>query len=175
MLRIIGVIFGVFALSGIIAMSSRQVPVDVVSVALVAVCLAIAVLCFRRRRKKKAQPEAAQAYSYVSFKVAGTSFETDGVSRQAELRKIKDGKPPYGEDGDVALKVYTYEGEPAVGCYVNDFQIGNVPKDMVPQVREALKKPGAAVSFFEVTGGGVRNGEKLHYGARMTIRYENKK
>lgn len=97
MLRIIGVIFGVFALSGIIAMSSGQVPVDVVSVALVAVCLAIAVLCFRRRKKKKAQPEAAQAYSYVSFKVAGTSFERTasavrrscGRSRMASRLMVK--------------------------------------------------------------------------------------
>lgn len=176
MLRIIGVVFAVFALSGVIAMSSGQVAVDIVSILMVAVFAAVAFLCFRRKgKKKKAQPAAAPSYAFVSFKVAGTSFETDGISRQGELHKIKNNLPPYGEAADVGLKVYTYEGQPAIGCYVNDFQIGNVPKDMVQQVRDALKQPAAVISGFEVTGGGMRGSEKLYYGARIVLRYENKK
>jgi len=183
MFRIVGIILALFALGGVIAMMSGEVAVDAVSLLLVALSLGGAYLCFRRKgKKKKAQRAAARKkteaasspYTFVSFKVAGTSFETDGVSRQGELHKIKNNLPPYGREADVGLKTYTYEGEPAIGCYVNDFQIGNVPKDMIKQVRHALKQRGAVVSAFEVVGGGMRGGEKMHYGARIVIRYNNK-
>lgn len=189
MLRIIGVLFAVFAFSGIIAISSGQAAADVVSILMIAVFAAGAFLLLKRSRAKrekrgkaKKQPKpqakpdsAATNFSYLNFKVKGTSFETDGVSRQAELQKIKDNLPPYRSKPNVALKPYTYEGEPAIGCYVNGFQIGNVPREMIQQVQDALKQPGAVVSGFAVTGGGMRSGEKLHYGARIVIRYESKK
>ena len=177
MFRIAGIVLSVFACSGVIAIASGQTPVDVVSVLMLVVFAAGAVFCFKKagKKAKKEKKSDSAAYSYISFRVAGTSFATDGVSRQDELRKMKDGLPPYGQEADVSLKVYTYEGEPAVGCYVNGFQIGNVPRDLVQQVIEALKHRDVAVSEFSVTGGDMRGREKLNYGARIVIRHGIKK
>ena len=78
-------------------------------------------------KKKAAEPRTFE------FKVAGVSFSNeDGTERQDIIRKVKDGGP-----ARLTLKQYTYNGHPAVGVYVNDQQIGNVPADLSEDVLKA--------------------------------------
>lgn len=119
------------------------------------------------------QPEKPQ-YTFVRFKVAGTGFDSDGVSRQTMLRKIKFLDPPFDKSDslDVRLVPVSFNGEPAIECRVNDFLIGYVPKKQVEEVRATFGKPDIRVSAFDVTGGGALEGEKLNYGAEIVLRYK---
>lgn len=121
------------------------------------------------------QPAAAPAYQFVDFHVAGTSFNNDdGTQRQVILRHIKFKDAPYVTDPEhlnLQIVGYEYEGEPAYKCLVNGYQIGNVPANKVADVAEALKHDDVTISGFDVIGGGMRNGERMSYGASMALRY----
>ncbi len=119
------------------------------------------------------QPEKPQ-YTFVRFKVAGTTFDSDGISRQTMLRKIKFLDPPFdnGDALNVHLAPVSFNGEPAIECRVNDFLIGYVPKEQIEEVRATFDKPDIQVSAFDVTGGGTVAGEKLNYGAEIVLRYK---
>lgn len=167
-----------FAVGGVSAIASGQTAADAVSLGMIAAALAGAALLFLRIRKQRPagskQPQTVPAYSFLEFRVAGVSYESDGVSRQAVLRKIKNHTKPFDDEADIALKHTTYEGAPAIAVYVNDFHLGYVPKDSIADVTAAMAQPGALVHSFEVTGGGLRDGERLHLGALVTLRYPNK-
>lgn len=117
---------------------------------------------------------ASPRYKFVTFNVAGTTFDTEGVSRQTILRKIKFGDAPFenSDSLEVALRPSTYEGSPCIECRVNDVLIGYVPKTRISEVMQALKMNGARISAFDVVGGGERDGEKMNYGAQVVVRYE---
>lgn len=126
-------------------------------------------------RPEAPQPAAAPAYQFVDFHVAGTSFNNDdGTQRQVILRHIKFKDAPYVTDPEhlnLQIVGYEYEGEPAYKCLVNGYQIGNVPANKVADVAEALKHDDVTISDFDVIGGGMRNGERMSYGASMALRY----
>lgn len=113
-------------------------------------------------------------YEFVSFNVAGTTFDTDGVSRQALLRKIKFGDAPFenSDSLEVSLRPSTYEGSPCIECRVNDVLIGYVPKAKIDDVMQAIGQKGATISAFDVQGGGRVNGERINFGALVVVRYE---
>lgn len=119
--------------------------------------------------------ESLPKYVYINFNVSGVTYNNeDGINRQDLLRKIKFGDEPF-ENSDslvVALKPSTYKGNLCIECRVNDSMIGYVPKEMVDEVAQAIKKDGVCVSGFSIVGGGKKNGEHIHYGAQVAIRYE---
>lgn len=120
----------------------------------------------------KNKSEAAPQYHFVNFSVAGVTYKNeDGSDRQTILRHIKFQDPPYvpagSSDVDVEIKKYSYKGAPAYHCIVNGYIIGSVPADKVQDVAEAVKHPDAAVTGFQITGGG-----RYNYGCDIAIRYK---
>lgn len=186
--------FGIWLIARGIFLGGSALPVAVV---LAALCFLIVFLLLRRRGKKqvksvapaKVQVQAADPellkhnaparqssaqYHFVKFKVAGTTYKNDdGSDRQDILRHIKFKDAPYvtGDSMDVHIQPYEHEGKTAYKCLVNGYMIGNVPKDQVAEVSEAMQHDDTAVSGFEVTGGGIRNGEKINYGCLIALRY----
>lgn len=67
--------------------------------------------------------------------------------------------------------MYKEEGKPeeqAISVRVNGYDIGNVPRESVPAVMEAIHKPGAIISAFKVIGGY----EGKNYGAIVVVRHD---
>ena len=149
------------------------------------ICTVICVLLWRKLCKPKQPKEASDRpvspdysaptpYTHIHIRAAGVTYRNDdGTDRQQLLRKIKFGDAPFEDNAhlDVQLQSYRYEGQPAIRVMVNGYQIGNVPKDQVAEVQQALQQPGAAITAFDVKGGGTVNGEKLSYGALIVVRY----
>ncbi|MBR4711488.1 MAG: hypothetical protein IKP10_05600 [Clostridia bacterium] len=106
------------------------------------------------------------------FKVAGvTHVNDDGTDRQVVLRHLRFGDAPYAGEGGPAVTLVpaAVDGDPAVRCLVNGWQIGWVPKDLIGEVSAALER-GAFVSGFRITGGGfARDGSRLYFGAVVTL------
>lgn len=122
---------------------------------------------------KPAAPDPAQKYHFVNFSVAGVTFKNDdGSDRQTILRHIHFQDAPYVTDGsaDVEIQPYDYQGSPAFRVLVNGYQIGNVPRDKIQEVQNAVDH-GAEVSGFAVTGGGAVKGEKINYGCDIALRW----
>lgn len=123
-----------------------------------------------------AEPKNVPKYRHIEFHVAGTTFESkDGTPRQEYLRRIDEGLPPFDSEGDVPvyLQPYMYkpkngQEEQAISVLANGHDIGNVPRDYVYEVMEALGKPGVKVSSFKVIGG--QRGKS--YGAIVVVRYD---
>ena len=117
------------------------------------------------------QPE--NPYVFINFNVAGTTYETNGKSRQYYLRKMKFGDPPFeNQDSlDVQLHPTTFQGEDAVECLVNGILIGYVPRKRVPEVMEAFNHEDTTISGFHVVGGGKHGDMVYSYGVEMSIRY----
>ncbi len=116
---------------------------------------------------KKAEESPFEEETYT---VKGVTFYT-GVSgrkeRQGILRAIYFEDPPFDGEYEIVPKVYEYEGEPAVGLYVNGDeheQIGNIPKGSAAKV--AKKMDRYVGSSIKVYGGGDHN-----WGAEITLRF----
>ena len=113
----------------------------------------------------------------VTFRVAGTTFENDdGTSRQDILRHMKFGDAPWAEDPEdlmVTIEEETYEGEPAFAVFINDYQVGFVPKNYIQKVETARQNVASCfVSDVKITGGGTaEDGRKLSYGCSITLEY----
>ena len=136
------------------------------------VCIVLAVLMWKgKKQAPKEQPQATPVYSFVNFNLSGVTYPNDeGVSRQDLIRRIDNAQTPFENSGslDVDLKPIKFRGEDAIECRVNGCQIGFVPKDKVPEVLAAIKKPGATISGFQVVGGE----DGLNYGVSMAVRFE---
>jgi len=86
-----------------------------------------------------------------SVHVVGVTFKNDdGTSRQALLKKIANGTGGF-EDPDITFEQYDFQGNPAIGVYVNGKQIGNVPKENVNRVSSYIDDIDEA--DIEVFGG----------------------
>ena len=116
---------------------------------------------------KKAEESPFEEETYT---VKGVTFYT-GVSgrkeRQGILRAIYFEDPPFDGDYEIVPKVYEYEGEPAVGLYVNGDdheQIGNIPKGSAAKV--AKKMDRYVGSSIRVYGGGEHS-----WGAEITLKF----
>lgn len=67
--------------------------------------------------------------------------------------------------------MYKPKGKPeeqAISVRVNGYDIGNVPRESVPAVMEAIHKPGAIISAFKAIGGH----EGKNYGAIVVVRHD---
>ena len=123
----------------------------------------------------KQLPDAPK-YQHYEFHIAGVTYKSeDGTPRQEYLRRIDDGIAPFENSGslDVSLCPYMYKpkGKPeeqAISVRVNGYDIGNVPRESVPAVMEAMHKPGAIVSAFKVIGGD----KGKNYGAIVVVRHD---
>lgn len=104
------------------------------------------------------------------LKVVGVTFKNGRRSRQTILRQIKFHDEPYDSKVTISFRKYDFEGEPAIGVYANDEQIGNVPKNIIPQFNELWVNDVECVKF-SITGGGEYNGKKNSYGCEMLVRF----
>jgi hypothetical protein len=129
-----------------------------------------------REAQARARAEAAERasrYEIFTFKIAGVTYKNaDRHSRQAILRRLKFGDPPFDSGTiELELKEYEYEGEPAVGVYLAGEQVGNIAKDDLDTLLPRIDRFVDCISY-DVTGGGQRNGEKLNYGLKLSLRFE---
>lgn len=81
--------------------------------------------------------EERQIEKTYEFKVVGVTFKTGRESRQAALRKIHFHDEPF-EKIHVKLEKYDFEGETAIGVFVNDFQVGNIARNEIDNVLELI-------------------------------------
>ena len=110
-------------------------------------------------------------YKFVTYAVAGTSFDWNGKSRQKELVKIKRRTAPYDKEARVELRPGTYKGEETSEVWVNDFMIGHIKKKDLPQLERDADFIDTITAFDVVGGGRDDDGERINYGVRLTIRY----
>lgn len=131
------------------------------------------------------QPAAGSAPASVSaadsgsitFRVAGTTFDNDdGTSRQEILRHMKFGDEPWADDPEdlaVTIDEETFDGELALSVFINDYQVGYVPKNLIQKVERARQSVATCyVSDVKITGGGTASdGRELSYGCSITLEY----
>ena len=124
-----------------------------------------------------ARPAADPDSGSITFRVAGTTFENDdGESRQDILRHMKFGDAPWAddpEDLDGQMEETIINGEPAIAVTVNGYQVGFVPKSLIPRVSKALQNVATCyVSNVRIIGGGTgTNGKQLNYGCEISLEY----
>ena len=114
-------------------------------------------------------PSSDQKTDTFAFKAAGVTFSNNGKTRQAILRKIYWHDEPF-VFVSYALRKYDFEGSPAIGIYANGEQIGNVPKADVSFVLPLLDKI-TKISVNVSGGGQTASGERINFGAKVTIAY----
>ncbi len=115
----------------------------------------------------KFNPAANRDTKSISFSVAGVTFTNESGklrSRQTILRRILFRDPPFDCNPVITLEKYTYEGDPAYYVKVNDYIIGNVPKEFVSHVDINADRP-YKIDDFQVYGG--QRGKK--FGASLKI------
>lgn len=103
-------------------------------------------------------------YRNYDFKVVGVTFKTGRKSRQVALRKIYFHDEPY-QKVTIKLEVYEYEGEEALGVFVNDFQVGNIAKEDIDKAIELLLDDYSI--SYTIYGGGNKN-----WGMKITLSKE---
>nr|DAR14769.1 MAG TPA: hypothetical protein [Caudoviricetes sp.] len=117
-------------------------------------------------------------YQFMRFSVAGVTFKNGRRSRQTILREIFWKDESYKHfDGErsVGPKLSEVDGQPAVEIWVQGDDepemIGYVPKEELPFVLSHWELY-AGVTAFEVYGGGKSaSGEKISFGASLTMRF----
>lgn len=118
------------------------------------------------------QPKKSK-YEFLNIKVAGVTFKNGRKSRQTILRKIKFRDPPFEHEADIDIRKYEFEGEPAIGIFVNSEQIGNVPKNQVQYLLDNWSRTDSITAINIYGGGKTELGESRNYGAEVTIRLLN--
>ena len=89
---------------------------------------------------------------------------------------MKFGDEPWADDPEdlvVTIEEETFDGELALAVYVNDYQVGYVPKNLIQKVQRARQSVAACyVSDAKITGGGTASdGRELSYGCSITLEY----
>lgn len=120
-----------------------------------------------RKRTGKAAPTPSakvssdsSLYDIRKYRVAGVTFQTGKTghkSRQGILRHMYFKDPPY-DNCTIVPKVYDFEGNPAIGLYVNgdeNEQIGNIPAESVQEVLPLMDRFERA--DYDVYGGGDKS------------------
>lgn len=80
---------------------------------------------------KEKKPDLVNVKS-LQFKVAGVTFKTGRRSRQVMLKNMYfKNTPPFDNGIKITFERYEFNGQPAIGVYANDLQIGDVPKTFV--------------------------------------------
>ncbi|NCB92877.1 MAG: hypothetical protein EOM40_10020 [Clostridia bacterium] len=175
------VIAGVFILSAFSGFSSGSITGGVGCIVLAGV---FGFLGYRSSSVKSvSQPAATPAATtdnspvkeFYSFKLAGVTFNNDdGTSRQNILRAIHFKDAPFTDGVELGLNAYTYEGQPAYAVTADGQQVGNVPRDCIQYISDNFERI-EAITHIEVYGGGrSQGGEKISYGAEVTLRLSAK-
>lgn len=115
--------------------------------------------------EKKADKPTQSQYEFLRIKVAGVTFKNGRKSRQTILRKIHFKDEPFDKDLEATLQREEFEGAPAFAVFINDEQIGYIPKEHVQYVQENFARCDG-ITHIDVYGGGDRN-----YGAEITLRF----
>jgi hypothetical protein len=105
-------------------------------------------------------------YEHIPVTVTGVTFSNGRRQRQTILRQIYWKDAPYDKQLNVTLRQGEYEGQPTMEVWVNDEQIGFVPKAMVPFFVQNTHR-FHSISNFKVYGGG----QGKSYGASFTARF----
>lgn len=127
-------------------------------------------------QKVQAVEKTEAPYEFMTFHVAGVSFDNeDGTSRQSILRAYRFRDPPFDARNNVTVEDTGYNGEPAYQVKLNGTCVGWVPKDKIDELNSKWDKIDK-ITAFDVTGGGFDHdtGERLHYGATISIRFLRK-
>lgn len=117
--------------------------------------------------------EEMRLYEDITFNIVGVTYKNpNGHSRQAMLKRLKREEYPFnGSHVDLEFKEYEFEGEPAVGVYLAGEQVGNIAKDDLPRFLSRRDRFDSCI-MYDVVGGGTRDGERLKYGLRLTLRFK---
>ena len=116
----------------------------------------------------RAWTASRDAYDYTRvFRVAGVTFKNGRRSRQTILRALKFRDPPYENSVSIAVEKEDYEGEDAVGIYVNKEKVGFISKADLPWVMERWDKCIGAVDYS------VYGGFDHSFGMEVTIGFRN--
>lgn len=111
------------------------------------------------------------AYEFVTVKLAGVTFKNDdGTERQPILRALKFHDAPYDTEIDVSIKEYQFNNERAYGVYLNDVQIGNIPRHLIQFVYDNFQRIESISNITAYGGGRDADGKPKSYGAEITIR-----
>lgn len=158
-----------FLLGGLVGLAQYGVLVGFI-------CFSIGILLiipFKTKSEHQEENPSCENISFyrdtksISFSVAGVTFSNESGklrSRQTLLRRILFCDPPFDCDHVITLEKYFYEGDPAYYVKVNDYIIGNIPKEFVPHVDANADRP-YKIDDFQVYGG--QDGKK--FGASLKI------
>lgn len=118
--------------------------------------------------------ESENDFEFVHVKVAGVTFNNDdGESRQEYLHLIKFERPPFIGSLDISLKQFDWKGEVAYAVYVNDCQIGCVPKSQIAYIHDNFDRI-VEIPKINVHGGGQNStGKDIYFGAEITLKMRN--
>jgi uncharacterized protein YpuA (DUF1002 family) len=97
--------------------------------------------------------------------VGVTTKNEDGQSRQSILQDIKKKKPPF-DKLELELRPFLSDEDNAIGVFVNEHQIGTVPRELVPKLMSDWKRI-RTLSKLDVDGG--KDGKP--FGAKVTVIY----
>lgn len=106
-------------------------------------------LAEEERLRKDRQAQWERSHGRIVTRLAGVTFDNpDGSSRQAYL------KAAYEDDcaGDIQLDTYSYNGEDAIRLLYEGRELGNIPRDVVPDILAVLDRIVDAdldISIFE--------------------------
>lgn len=110
-------------------------------------------------------------YEFVPVKVAGVTFKNGRRHRQTILRQIMWKDEPYDGDLDVTLRQGEYEGQPTVEVWVNEEQIGFVPKDQVAFFVQNWHRLHSVFDLDVYGGSKHDDGQRNAYGATFVARF----
>ena len=122
-----------------------------------------------RQRRREAIEEERKKYAYMTFKVAGVTFNNGRKTRQAILRAFKFGDE---EIETIDFEQYTYEGSPAVYVKINDQIVGNVPKADLEEFLEMERLYTRSFVSCEIYGGNKKaDGSKTNFSCEIMLKY----
>lgn len=94
-------------------------------------------LAEEERLRKDRQAQWEHSHGRIATRLAGVTFDNpDGSSRQKYLKAAYED----GCAGDMQLDTYTYNGEDAIRLLYEGRELGNIPRDIVPNVLAVLDR-----------------------------------
>lgn len=115
------------------------------------------------------------SYKYITIRVVGVTFDNEnGTNRQNILRHIRFRDPPF-DDVEVCAELHPYDfnGEDAISVLVADQTIGNIPKTRVQEIMDHWENLEGITAIDIIGGGKDEFGNRLNYGAEITIRFRS--
>ena len=120
---------------------------------------------------KRAEEEARNPKPIIKswcFKIAGVTFRNDdGTSRQDILKRMY-AIQEAGVLDEIDIQDYDYNGELAYGVYYNDEQFGNIKRQDIAEMDEAMNSDGITSCAIEIYHFRNEDGKKI-YCANLTL------